>query len=504
MKKRTQRIISLLAACAMTMGTVGIVSAEEVSWTNDDAAEITIFMGGDNTPNEDNLVLQELEKQTNTNINMLYVPGADKSTKLNAMIAAGDLPDIFQASIQDIEDLKAAGLLADMTDVLNAVGGNVLEETKDVLQEVSVNQDGIYMIPNTNLGYATNVCIRTDWLENLGLEMPTDLESFAAVMHAFTYDDPDGDGVDNTYGYAMCFDSLASDGGPVGANLFGAFGIPKGKNILLEDGTVTTWVKHPKFLDAIKYIKGLIDDGVCEPDYMTIPQMSMFEKLWTGTAGCLEWNAVGPTNNWMPGRYTEDPTPTFGFATLEGPDGESGVPASYPNQTSGWVFSSSCENLEGAARIANYLMTEEGSDLLYLGVEGVMYNWVDKENGTTERIGEYADDATHRAAGGYSYIELFRPKSDAELRTLNAQTQEGVALAWENKIDWVNVTTASEVWTECGADMNQLTNEMIAELLTTDAEDMQAVYDDYMEEWSEIGGADWEVEMTELWNAQNQ
>lgn len=502
MKKRTQRIISLLTVSAMTLGTACLASAEEASWTNDDTAEITILMGGDNTPNDDNIVLQELEKRTNTKINMIYVPAGDIGTKLNAMIAAGDLPDIFQSGGQDLEDLKAAGLLADMTDVLDAVGENVLAETGEYIHDITANKDGIYMIPNANIGYMTNINIRTDWLENLGLEMPTDLESFAAVMHAFTYDDPDGDGEDNTYGYSLGFDNFV--GGPVGNNIFGAFGIPRGQNIELEDGTVTTWVKHPKFLDAIKYIKGLIDDGVCEPDYMTIPTMSMFEKLWTGVSGCLEWECVGPTNNWMPGRYTEDPVPTLGFTTLTGPDGECGTPAAYPNMTSGWVFSSACENLEGAARIANYLMSEEGNNLVYLGVEDVMYKWVDKENGQIERIGEYADDATHRANGGYCYWSLFTPKNSAEIRTLNAQTQEGVALANANGIDWVYITENSDVAAEFGADMRQVINEMIAELLVTDVDDMQDVYDDYMAEWSEVGGADWEVEVTELWNAQNQ
>lgn len=133
-----------------------------------------------------------------------------------------------------------------------------------------------------------------------------------------------------------------------------------------------------------------------------------------------------------------------------------------------------------------------------------MYNWIDKENGTFERIGEYADDATHRANGGFCYWTLFTPKNATEIRTLNAQTQEGVALASANAIDWAYVTSNSEVYAECGADMTQLINEMLAELLVTDADDMQDVYDDYMAEWSEIGGADWEAEMTELWKEQNQ
>lgn len=502
MRKRTQKVLCLLTAAALVITIGSYVSAEETGWTNDNTAEITILMKGDNTPNEDNLVIQELEKQTNTNINLIYVTNDDLATKRNTMIAAGDIPDIFYMKVDDAASLKDSGLLADMTEVLNAVGPNVLEETKDVLDIVSLNKDGIYMIPNATTKYSTNINIRADWLENLGLEMPTDLESFAEVMHAFTYDDPDGNGKDDTFGYSFNLETL-TDINESASNIFGAFGIAKCRPMEMEDGTVTSWVKHPNFLEAMKYLKGLIEDGVCEPDYVTIPNLSMFEKLWSGVSGCMEWECVGPTNNWMPGRYTENPAPTFAFAIIEGKDGASGTAANYQNATEGWVFSASCENLEGAARIANYLMTEEGNDLLYLGVEGTMYNWEDKEEGIVERIDEYKDDATHRANGAFCYWELFTPASSAELRTLNAQTREGVQLAKDNAIDWAYVTEVSKAYVEYGADMDQLIKEMVAELLTTDTEDMQEVYDEYIAEWETIGGSDWEAEMTELWTAQN-
>lgn len=529
MKKRTVKALGLFMAAVLAFGMVGCGSKkdeeasndvekeesedkdaeadkeeekeEEAKWTNDASAEITILMAGDNTPNEDNIVIQALEEATGTQISMIYVPGGDYDTKLNALIAAGTYPDIWSAkNISDAQTWKDAGLLADMTDVLNAVAPNVIEETKDVIDLPAVNKDGIYMVMNTALGYAQNVNIRTDWLENLGLEMPTTLEEYAEVLHAFTYDDPDGNGVDDTFGLSFNMDSFGSNGF---ANVFGAYGIAA-KCDMEIDGVVTTWVKHPNYLEAMKYIKSLIDDGVCEPDYLTIPNMDMFGKFWNGTSGAMEWECVGPTNNWMPGRYVEDPVPTFGFATLAGPDGTVGTAAKYPIVTSGWVFSATSKNLEGCAKIANFCMSEEGSDLLRLGVEGVMYNWVDKEAGTTERLGEYTDDANHRADGAFCYWALFKPANNAEVRTFNAQTQEGTALAWGNPIDWAYVTEASEVYAECGADMDQLIKEMHAELLQTPEDEMQEVYDEYIAEWEAIGGSDWEEEVTALYAAQSK
>ena len=39
---------------------------------------------------------------------------------------------------------------------------------------------------------------------------------------------------------------------------------------------------------------------------------------------------------------------------------------------------------------------------------------------------------------------------------------------------------------------------MMAELFTTTG-DLKEVYDKYMAQWEEEGGADWEEEMTEFW-----
>lgn len=469
----------------------------EPTWTSDETQEVTIMMEVSALPGEDDLVIAELEKRTGVKINMISVlSGTDYSTKLNAMIAAGNVPDVFYTNISSIQEYKEAGLLANVEDVLTAVAPNVVEDTKDVIYQVACNKEGeVYMVPSMIKGYAPNLNIRKDWLDNLGMDMPTDLESYREVLNAFTYNDPDGNGKDDTIGVEFSMAHLPT---MAWTSVFGAYGIAAGKNIELEDGTVTTWVKHPRFIEAMTYIQDIIGDGVCEPDYISMPSVNSIEKFWSGVAGVFEWNSVGSTNNWYPSRYAEDPAPTLEFAILEGPYGDSGVPAVYPNLTAGWVFSATCKNMEGAAKIANYCMSEEGADLLYFGIEDVMYRWIDREKGEYEYLGEYADAATHRTAGGYCYWALFAPSDNTEYRTLNAQTREGVQLAYANGIDWVNIPYTSEVWNKYGADMSQVINEMLAELFTTEG-DLQEVYDRYMEEWETVGGTEWEEEVTAQW-----
>src|SRR5690606_35611206 len=52
-------------------------------------------------------------------------------------------------------------------------------------------------------GQANALFIRSDWLENLGLEAPTNWDELVEVATAFTEQDPDGNGIDDTYGLAV-------------------------------------------------------------------------------------------------------------------------------------------------------------------------------------------------------------------------------------------------------------------------------------------------------------
>jgi putative aldouronate transport system substrate-binding protein len=328
--------------------------------------------------------------------------------------------------------------------------------------------------------------------------MPTDLDSFYNVMRAFTFDDPDKDGQNDTFGLAANNEYAAFD------TLFGAFGVPAGATTAIElsDGTVTTWAKHENFLEAMTYIKKLIDDGLVEPEWATITKMDMFGKLWTGQAGALNFQCAGPTNNWMPSRYTENPVPTFDFGVITGPDGDHGVNPYYALVNKGYVISADCEDVEAAVRVADYCNSEEGNELLYFGVEDVMFRWIDEANGKYEYIGEYADSATHRTNGGFVYAEFMKPINNCEKRTMNEQSRLGTQLAYDEMLPSVNIVKPLETRLDYGSDLDQIIKEMYAAILTSDG-DIQAIYDEYMERWDSEGGLEYEEEATAAWKEQN-
>ncbi len=128
--------------------------------------------------------------------------------KSNLTIVSGDLPDYMQVSPAQFKQLNEAGLIEDLTEVYNKYAS---ESVKRVLAEggskamQSATIDGKLMaIPWTAnpKEIAPVLWVRTDWLEKLKLPEPKTMQDVLAISEAFTKQDPDGNGANDTFGLA--------------------------------------------------------------------------------------------------------------------------------------------------------------------------------------------------------------------------------------------------------------------------------------------------------------
>jgi putative aldouronate transport system substrate-binding protein len=499
MKTIMKTFVALLLVVTLFLSSVpASVSAQETPI-------ITMLLSGDNNPPEENDVLSELEARLGIKLKVTYVTVDDYSAKLNTLIASNSLPDIF--SVKDVKvltELRDAGMLYNMEPLLAEYGPDILEAVGENLYNPLVNKDGVYGLVSEAGLYLKSLAVRKDWLTNVGLEMPTDTESLYEVLHAFTFKDPDGNGVNDTYGIVTTMTDDATF-----QHLMSAFDIPLKFNngtILLEDGTVTTFLKHPRFLDAMNYLRRLYQDGVMDPDFATLTLMQSFEKLWRGNVGMLDFQCVGTTNNWYPNRYTfevpENPSDLFGFAYING----NGSIKLYPNyQTADAVINANCAHPELAVKLINYMYyNAEGQELTYMGVEGKHFEWVDKELGKYKRLGIYTDDATHRAAGAFVYNGYGGfTRENAETRVMNKTTQDGLNAEWAVALDYPMIVQALETRLEYGAILDDIVKECFAQLIVTTG-DVEAEYQEFIARWESEGGLEFEAEASRVYAEENQ
>jgi putative aldouronate transport system substrate-binding protein len=514
MKRRTAKVLTLIfilcislivASCSMsttnkqeseTNKTEKTDKTEESSGPKQSKEPVTIVtLHSEGTvPAENASIIAEVRNRTGINWSPLLVGPGELDTKLNTMIASGNLPDIFAFDQTKGELYIENGILLELDDLLKEHGKEVLQNCEDYLGQ-GLNAGGITWGIPAPAGYPTTMAIRTDWLKNLNLSMPDDLDSFYNVMKAFTYDDPDQDGKDDTIGLANCIKYYPS----IYSNIFGAFGIPCGRPILV-DGTVTTSMKHPNYLKAIEYFRRLYSEGLMEPDFATIPNMSCLEKLWNGTYGAIDFAPTGTTNNWL-GRYTEEVKPTFDFVIIKGEDGVGGTIKTYSTTYKG--IPKSCKHPEEAMRLLNYLSSVEGDELLYLGIDGKHFKWVDKNEGKFEYLPPYDVSATHRADGAFIFWPLFsRINDNTEIRTLNSLTRRGLELCRENFLEDAFIFGVPQIAKELGSTLTDIEIEALANLIVTTG-DVKAEYESYIARWMAEGGEVWEQQATEIYKKEN-
>lgn len=154
-------------------------------------------------PREEDIQRQMLEKAVNIDLEMMIPQSGQATTKLNTLIAGGDIPDlIFLKSRADLAQYYDQGVLADLTPYLDQFPELQKRFSNDSWEAMSYQGKtiGVPGYDNVN-GISRSFFIRNDWLKKLNMEVPTTPDELFEVMKAFTEKDPDGNGKNDTYGF---------------------------------------------------------------------------------------------------------------------------------------------------------------------------------------------------------------------------------------------------------------------------------------------------------------
>lgn len=154
--------------------------------------------------------------------------------------------------------------------------------------------------------------IRKDWLDNLGLELPENVDEFYEVMRAFTENDPDGNGQNDTVG-------MTSAGVWNMQDIFMAFDASTnhvaehGITIDPNDGFrfVDSMLK-PGMIDALRYLNDLYENGYLDKEVFTNSGSDMRTRMFTGDFGsAYYWMGWGYDGSFERNAVKQDPEADF-------------------------------------------------------------------------------------------------------------------------------------------------------------------------------------------------
>lgn len=252
------------------------------------------YTGGETAENNQWMTLY---RENNIMPELLYeVDSSQSETKMSTAIMSGNYPDIIGASPSDFANYARTGVIADISEVFERYASEELKEYLDAdggLAMQNVTIDGkIYGLPRMGNGYDSVpvMFIRQDWLDNLGLEIPETMEELKKVAHAFTYDDPDQNGADDTYGLAVDgMNILTNSVGDVSA-VFAGFGAYPGSDGMAfiedENGKITWGGTNTAGMKAgLTLLQDMYQDGSLAKDFITMDSNSIFEEAGAGRCG---------------------------------------------------------------------------------------------------------------------------------------------------------------------------------------------------------------------------
>ncbi len=341
---------------------------------------------------KEDALLKFIERVFNVTFEPISVSWSDYKEKYQIMSATGSLPDMFANLTLSSSDNNYSSSLN------NLILSNSIRSLPEDLSNYpnirgiidkcgNIQSNGLnYVIPRISfqdkiLGSSdAAMLVRKDWMKKLGLSQPESLEEFINLVCAFANNDPDGNGRKDTIGYNV------------------NNRIALGKWVMLgiaPECNVYNWIKTdqgylPSFItDDFKKVvaayRTLYKQGGLDPDFYTKKSSDAVHDFASGKLGALEYKSSPSSimelkSLWemyqsIPFEDSVDVLPIF-----PADDGKY-----YSNSSrifwSETLFSSKVEEekMERILYIYDYLLSEQGLELVKFGIEDVDYKKKDNE-----------------------------------------------------------------------------------------------------------------------------
>lgn len=488
----SKKLLSLLLVLLMLLPlSLQLATAEEEIPT----IRVLYTKGGFEAPPENDPIKAKIEEDLGIKLEWISPSSSNYTEQLHIMLASkNDLPDIVAFQVNnDVFEYASQGALLDLTPYLDQMPAITSLIPQTAMDYFKVD-GGLYAIPKWTTTKRYNVIVRKDWLDNLSLEVPTTLEEYHDVAYAFTYDDPDGNGIDDTYG-------LSGLGMDAFEYIFGAFGVICGETswnapdthvgiYFYRDGDeLKPMVTKPAMKEALTVLRDWYAEGIIDPEFASLNADTFIQKFEQSRFGLTThwWNWEAQRVAAMKAVIPEVETLTI--APPIGPEGLSGNRA-VPEVVSGVAVMATTKYPELCCKLMDYFHTEEGMMTSYTGVKDV--HWYETEDGrflTTEQF-----DKDNKWIQWYFLFENEQPLYKVETYLAPSRRE---ALQW-NVIRDEGDGIMTDAKLRYNADLTALVASTFTDFITGKRD--LSEFDDFCEEFMAKGGAEWSAEITQKYN----
>ncbi len=494
---------SILAACSNE------TSKETEDKTSDETGPFEVslaLMGGPKTPDAwtETALEEDLSAHLGREVNVenVFLPGwEDAKTKINLLMSdKKSMPDVMWHwdMNKEFNTWVQAGAVHDLVPHLQENGKNILNYySKETLFFHWDPSGKIFRIPGdvSEPGTMTTI-LRKDWLENLNLEVPTTVEEYIEVLRAFTKEDPDGNGKDDTYG--LSGENLYRAFAP----FFLAYGVDPDQFMIQEDGTVKYGSTMPEVREVLEILAGLYEEGIIDPRMLSpIEQAKVDEIMASGKIGSIyRWVAFfNPDfNHHMSFKALNPDGEYIPIEPIKGPDG---FASDLPADEIGWSYLSvtaAAEEPGEVVKVLDRIASPDTYKLITYGKEGEHYEIVE---------GQYKslidpDEMNKLGLGNYNWYVQRKDEANIQntpevIELFNKRAETAMPIR-EKTVFFKSLSRPA--WSEYGTDVNTLRDETFWGIISGNLP--ITAFDEFVEKYPSLGGTEIDKEANELYTKQ--
>lgn len=506
-KKISALVLALLFLSMTACGPKESQTAKSDSVSSNTKATINIlrYFGAPEYPENGGIakdeILKKLEKDGLGNIDyhVSLVSSnnmSDYTTKLNILASSNQLPDYFNVDMPTMMKFADEGLIMPLDDLINKYDKIKKALRPADLQAITYNGH-IYALPAVyrpekfNGPNVSALIVRQDWLDSLGIQQPQTLDQVHEVLKAFTKNDPDKNGKNDTYG-------LTGDKNTTFDFVFGAFGTVCGINNdfwFVKDGKLKNGKVLPQAKEALAVLAQWYKEGLIDPDFPVMENKQMQEKVINSKAGMFQDSAfdLSKTQPITSSLLKVTPSAKFGIIMPpKGPDGLHGLPENTPGYGDLRAISAKAKNADNIMKLLQWSIDDTDKGGFYLvtyGIEGKDYNYDRQNNKIKQLVGSYSDLYKEGFSNPVRFLQVVdrRWMDDNALKGMEDANSDIIRNEFWGKVPVMNDYP----------DLNKLWNEYFVKIVTGKLP--VSAWDEYVIKYYQQGGQKVEDQVNTEW-----
>ncbi len=384
-----KKALLLFVAVAMVVTAFAGCGSETIL---DKSADKLTYWGGNSaskyvTAYDKAVSIQKIEEAVGVDIEFLHPSSSRWEEQFNIMIASGEYADIMYQNNWSSAykgGLSAAykdGVILDLTPYYD--GGKMpnfrkaIESNPEHIKDLKTLEGKIFTMGTIRNSEAMNASvgpqIRKDWLDKLNIPVPDTIGDWYNMLKAFKTQDPNGNGEADE----IPFGAYSSQTFRNFATVYGV-----GTGFYADNGKIKFGPAQPEYKEFLAEMNKWYTEGLIDSEFAAINLATLNSKVTTHKVGSY----IGYTGSNMSSYLIAmKDDPTFDLIGVKWPKKDANSTrynardiTGLMSGVNGAVISSVCKDPDTAVRVLDYFYSDEATELLNWGVEGVTFT---KENG---------------------------------------------------------------------------------------------------------------------------